>query len=229
MCRFIFNVLVWSSGMLVAFAQDADVADAVKKITEEPHPKFAPRFIQFNYNLLRLGENLLDKPQTSHELQTELGIHKYLIVADWGSANTERGTDYTYQSEGNYWRVGLDANMSKAWAEGQVLAIGLRYARANHADQTAFTRVFGANGEIVQDFSFENTDLSSRWAELVFKMRTKVWKGLSTGYTMRYQFFLVTNGLETSQLKPFDVPGYGRTNRPSSFGFDFYIGWRIDL
>jgi len=226
MWRSIFSLLAMCTGLMAA-AQEAAVADAVEKIIEDPHPKFAPRFVQFNYNILRFGENLLDKPQTSQELQAELGIHKYLLVADVGFAQTERGEDYTYQSEGNYWRVGLDANLSKAWEDGQVLAIGLRYARANHSDQTAFTRTV-VNGD-VQEFAFENADLSSRWAELVFKMRVKVWKGLSTGYTMRYQFLLVTQGLEGSQLQPFDIPGYGRTNRPSSFGFDYYIGWRIDF
>jgi hypothetical protein len=228
MWRYIFSLLAVCVG-LVAVAQEAAVVKAVDKITEEPHPKFAPRFVQFNYNILRFGENLLDKPQTSQEIQAELGIHKYLLVADLGFAQTDRGTDYSYQSEGNYWRVGLDANMSAAWKEGQVLAIGLRYARANYGDQTTFTRVFGENGEIIQEFAFENTELSSRWAELIFKMRVPFWKGLSTGYTMRYQFLLVTQGLEGSQLQPFDIPGYGRTNRPSSFGFDFYLGWRIDL
>jgi len=221
MWRFIFSALCCFVCFTV-LAQEPKLPDSLM----ETRPKFAPRFIQVNYNALRFVENLLNKPQNSQEVQVEMGIHKFQLVADIGRAETNRGNDYVYRNDGTYWRVGFDINMSKAWEE-QMIGLGLRYARASYQDAAIFTRPLGDGSE--QAFELANTDLEARWAELVFKMRVPVWKGLITGYTMRYQFFQVTQGLEGSQLKPFDIPGYGKTNRPNSFGFDYYIGWRIDL
>jgi hypothetical protein len=225
MLRFIINVALigW-----VSVCHGQDTLAVVKKVVEEPIPKFAPRFLQFNYNVLRLGENVLGKPRASQEIQAELGIHKYLIVADIGLADVSRvGEDYFYESQGNYWRLGIDANLSTAWERGQVIAIGLRYARARYEDRAQFIRVL--DNDAIQVFDLSNTGLSSRWAELVFKMKVPVWKNLSTGYTMRYQFYQVTQGLQNNVLQPLDIPGYGKTNRPNSFQFDYYIGWRLNF
>lgn len=217
---------IFSVGLcLVTLGLSAQEEKLLDSLLDEG-PKFAPRSIQINYNLMRLGENLLDKPQNSREIQLELGIHKFFLVADFGKAETLRGEDYSYQNEGSYWRAGFDVNMSKLWQE-QMIGLGLRYAQADFQDAATFTRVLGDGS--TQDFAFANPNLQSRWAELVFKMRVTIWKNLSTGYTMRYQFFERTKGLEGSQLKPFDIPGYGKTNRPNSFGFDYYLGWRINL
>jgi hypothetical protein len=225
MWRYIFSAALCCL-LISGFGQE--VEKEVKEALVEPVPKFAPRFLQFNYNLFRLGENVAGKPRSSQEIQAELGLHKFLIVADLGVANVTRGgEDYFYESQGNYWRLGIDANLSTAWVRGQVIAIGLRYANASYEDRAQFTRVLA--NDAIQEFDLSNTNLSSRWAELVFKMRVPVWKNLSTGYTMRYQFYQVTQGLENNALQPLDIPGYGKTNRPNSFQFDYYIGWRLNF
>ena len=225
MWKFIFSVALLN--LVTTGVVGQEIEEKVEEILEGSVPKFAPRFLQFNYNILRFGENVLGKPQSSHEIQAELGIHKYLIVADFGIADVSRGEDYLYESKGNYWRVGIDANLSTAWERGQVMAIGLRYAHANYEDRARFTRIITDGFE--QDFDLSNSGLSSRWAELVFKMKVPVWRNLSTGYTMRYQFYQVTQGLQNNDLQPHDIPGYGKTNRPNSFQFDYYIGWRLNF
>lgn len=227
MWRYIFSVAL---GSLLLTTSGQEVEKAVKEVVEDPIPKFAPRFLQFNYNVMRFGENVLGKPRSGQEVQAELGIHKYLIIADFGFEEVSRGEDYLYESNGSYWRIGLDANLSTAWERGQVIAIGLRYAHATYEDRAQFTRITPAEPtDIIQEFDLSNTGLSSRWAELVFKMKVPVWKNLSTGYTMRYQFYQVTQGLKNNELQPLDIPGYGKTNRPNSFQFDYYIGWRLNF
>ena len=46
------------------------------------------------------------------------------------------------------------------------------------------------------------------------------------GYTMRYQFFQSIDS-PSEVLQTYDIPGFGRTFKPSSFGFDFYVGYRL--
>jgi len=160
-----------------------------------------------------------------------VGFHERLfLTADAGFAKTNRGDTYSYQSDGTYWRTGLDINMAKNPDKGNLIGVGLRYAKAVYKDEIAYTRSFLDQNDqtITQDVALENADLSSEWIEFVFKMKVKIWKRFYTGYTMRYQFFLQLDGAE-SELQPLDIPGYGKTSRPNSFGFDYYIGWRIDL
>ena len=200
-------------------------------VIEEDRPTFGLRTLQINYNLLRLGENLLNKPKNSQEIQVEWGIHdRYALVADLGTATTRRGDSYAYESKGSYWRSGIDVNMSKDVNSGNMIGIGLRYAQANFEDQIRITRSFQDKNDqvITQMFAYNNPQLSSEWMEFVFKMRVSIWKQLYMGYTLRYQFFNQLKG-DDKNLQTFDIPGYGKTSKPNSFGFDYYVGWRINF
>ena len=200
-------------------------------VTIDEGPKFYLRSFEANYNILRLSQNLLSKHKTSQELQVELGIHKkYSLVADLGYAKTNRGKTYDYESKGSYWRVGIDANMSSDVESGNFIGMGLRYARANFEDRISYDQTtLDKNGNtLVQGLTYTNSKLTSDWMELVFKMRVNVWKQFYTGYTLRYQFFNQLDGAD-NELQTFDIPGYGKTTQPNSFGFDYYLGWRINF
>ena len=220
MWKCIFSLIVLSAHFLHAQEEEKVV---VEILNVDTLPKYRIRSVEFNYNLMRFGENLLNKPRVSQEFQGELGVHKYFLVLDLGSEKTTREG---YSMEGNYWRVGMDANLSAAWEDGNMIGLGLRYAKANFSDRASISRTLDDSSEI--QIPLANENLSARWGELVFKIRGKVYKNLYTGYTMRYQFFkLVTPYPE--ELRPFDIPGYGKTKRPNSFQFDYYIGWRFSF
>ena len=222
MLRFISSLLLLIS--LYGYSQDAsDIVEDIVKV--DTLPKWRIRSLNANLNLMRLGENLLNKPRTSDEINLELGIHKFFLVADFGLEETERTG---YAMDGSYWRVGVDANLSTAWDDGQMIGIGLRVAQASFSDQAAIQRTIPSDPEIVQEILLSNNNLTANWAELVFKIRGGLSKNIYTGYTMRYQVYLVTKPYP-EELRPFDVPGYGKTKRPNSFQFDFYIGWRLNF
>lgn len=221
MLKYIFSLCL-IMGWLQGYCQDTSRLDS---LLEASRPDFTPRVLHLNYNMLRFGENLLNKPKNSQEIHLALGMYRYFVVADFGTANTDRGGDYSYTNSGTYWRVGIDANMSKAWRQDNILAFGLRYGRANFEDQADYSRTLASGEELT--FRNENEQVTARWAELVFKLRSVIWKDLIAGYTMRYQFYALVDG--AGDLQPFDIPGYGKTDRPNSFGFDFYLGWRINL
>ena len=184
-----------------------------------------------NSNVLRLGETLLNNPRNGQEIQGELAIHKFYVTMDFGTQKSRRGDDYVYSNDGSYWRAGLDVNMSANWQDGNMIGMGLRYGRASFDEYTSFTKsVYDTDGNVFfeQNIDLTNPNASAQWAEIVFKMRGKIWKNFYTGYTMRFQFFMNTN-TTGSELRTFDIPGYGKITKPNSFGFDYYIGWRFNF
>ncbi|MCP4457144.1 MAG: hypothetical protein GY816_03815 [Cytophagales bacterium] len=225
MWRFIFSGVLFFSAFWTQAQETEDL------IILEEEPTIALRYLQINYNGLRLAENALNKPKTSQEMQAEVGLLKrYSLVADIGFANTSRGRTYDYESKGSFWRAGIDVNMSSNVESGDFIGMGLRYAKANFEDKISFDQTTEAQdgSSVIQNLAYANPNLSSEWMELVFKMRVNIWKQFYTGYTMRYQFYNQLNGAD-AELKPLDIPGYGKTTRPNSFGFDYYVGWRLSF
>ena len=225
MWRFIFSLVmfVW---LFAAKAQEPELP-----VLFDQEPEFSFRYVQVNYNALRLVQNVLKGSKTSQEIQVELGIHKkYTLVGDVGFSKVKRGKSYSYKNKGKFWRTGIDVNMSSDKESGNFIGVGWRYARARFEDKITYDlSATDKNSEIViQHIYFENPKLTSEWMELVVTMRVKIRKELYTGYTLRYQFFTHLK-YDKRELKPFDIPGYGKTSRPNSFGFDYYIGWRLDF
>ena len=197
----------------------------------DEEPAFSFRYLQANYNALRLVQNVVKEPKSSQELQVELGVHKkYTLVGDFGFAKVNRGETYSYKSQGKFWRAGIDVNMSGDKESSNFIGVGWRYARTRFDDEIAYDLSIagGTSEDLIQNIRFENPKLTSEWMEFVVTMRVKIQKQFYTGYTLRYQFF---NQLkyDREELKPFDIPGYGKTNRANSFGFDYYVGWRINF
>lgn len=220
MWKFIFS-LVFFIGYSLNAQEAGELVDRL--LDRDSLPKFRVRSVQFNANVLRLGENWLDKPRTSSELQVEVGIHKFFLVADFGDEETVRSA---YGMSGNYWRTGIDLNLSEAWEDGNLIGLGVRYARASFSDVAVIIR--SHEDVVFERVELSNPDLTARWAELVFKIKGKLYKNIYTGYTMRYQFWELVSPTPR-ELRPFDIPGFGKTKRPNSFQFDYYIGWRFSF
>lgn len=224
MWKFIFSGFL----IIVSFTLQAQEVPSLEIVDK---PKFYLGYVEVNYNLFRLSQNLLTQQKTAQELQVELGIHKkYTLVATLGYAKTNRGKTYDYANKGAYWRAGIDANISSDTESGNFIGMGLRYARANFEDRISYDQTtFDQKGNpLIQHLAYANPNVTSEWGELVFKMRITIWKQFYAGYTLRYQFLLHLEGAD-AELKPFDVPGYGKTDQPHSFGFDYYLGWRINF
>ena len=72
-----------------------------------------------------------------------------------------------------------------------------------------------------------NSDVNGRWYELTGGIRVKIWKMIWMGYTGRFKFGLKTN--ESGAMLPSDVPGYGRTDKDNTWGFNYQIFFRIPV
>lgn len=183
---------------------------------------FRPYEVKIGLNAIRSGRAFFGSGLTSHEVEAALAIHRYNVVIDYGVEEHQRGETFDYENKGSYYRVGIDRNFSKDKESGNVLSLGLRYARANFEDQMTYTADHGF-GE--QTYLLANNDLTARWLEVAFGLRGKVVSNLYMGFTMRWQFSRKING--EGELKTYDIPGFGKTSRQNSTAFDYYLMWRI--
>lgn len=217
MWKFTFSILTLVLSLAV-FSQPA----APKK--EKEPVDFRPYEVKIGVNTIRSIRTFAGDDLTTHEFQTAVAIHKYNVVLDFGVEEHQRGESFAYENKGSYYRVGIDRNFTKDRASGNVLSLGLRYARANFDDQLLYTADQGF-GE--QNYALENNALTARWLEVAFNVRGRIVSNLYMGFTMRWQFLRQING--EGELKTYDIPGFGKTNRQNSTAFDYYLAWRIPL
>jgi hypothetical protein len=77
------------------------------------------------------------------------------------------------------------------------------------------------------DRDYANPGISARWFELTSGLKVKVWKFIWLGYTARFKFGLKDQ--DGFEMLSHDVPGYGRTNKESYWGFNYQVMLRIPI
>jgi len=100
---------------------------------------------------------------------------------------------------------------------------GVRLAKAFYDDRVTFTIIDNNYGEISQ--FRRNFGLVAKWVEFTAGIKVRMWKNLYLGYTGRLKFSKDLKGDEA--IRPFDIPGYGKSGKRSLFGINYYITYLI--
>lgn len=190
----------------------------------KPKPDWTPHELKVGFNAIRSGRTAFGAGITTHEIQAGLAMHQAIAVLDLGIEENIRGQSFDYVNKGRYFRVGADWNLVKDLESGNVMSLGLRYARAGFEDNLAYSRDMGFGEE---NYQFANSSLNARWFEVTFNLRGKIVSNLYMGFTLRWQTIRKING--EGELKAFDIPGFGKTRRENSTAFDYYFMWRLPL
>ena len=183
-----------------------------------------PKAIRLGTDLTNIGYTIFAKNWIQYEFHADLEIESFFLVFDYGTMDrTWERTNYVYNTNGNYYRLGIDHNFLNKKEGHDVIFIGFRYSRSNYADEMTWTINEGVFGEATQ--TDRNPDLSASWIEMVMGLKVQIWKGLFLGMTGRLKLAPSVKGEE--QLISFEIPGYGRAASPSYWGFNYHIFWRI--
>lgn len=215
MLRYICSLLILAISIPV-LAQEAEEAIAGK-----PRGKYVPYDIKLGFNAIRSGRTALNSELSTQEGTVEFSFEKLSLIGDFGVESHTFGDGYSYTNDGSYFRIGIDRNFAKRREEGNVISLGVRYARAYFTDELSYPLDVGF-GE--QDYT-ANNDLNARWLEIVFNVRGRLVSNLYMGFTMRWQMSRKINN--EGELLTWVVPGHGKTKRRNSTQFDYYIMWRI--
>lgn len=211
--------------VLAAFSQVADPkVDSVAIDTVKN--RFVPTGIRLGTDVISIIKSQRQENFNGWEVNADVDFHRYLLSVDYGTwARTFDGDSASYENDGKYWRAGVDVNFLKNDADRNVFFIGMRYGRATYNEAMSLIVEDSVWG--VLDRSYENSDLTARWFELTAGLKVKIWKFLWLGYTARMKFGL--NHDKGNEMLSHDVPGYGRTDKDTYWGFNYQVMVRIPI
>lgn len=196
--------------------------------------RFLPTGIRIGTDVIALIKSNTQNNFTGWEVNADVDFNRFYLTVDYGAWGRnfsyfyeDTVADLTYQSayknDGRYWRVGVDVNFLVKDPERNMFFLGFRYGRASFSEEMSVL----THDKIWGDYSgdFNNPAVKSHWLELTSGIRVKMYKFIWMGYTARFKFGLKNEG--QNEMLSHDVPGYGRTDKETAWGFNYQIFFRI--
>lgn len=203
----------------IAAAQDTLQQDSARN-------KYLPTGIRIGTDVIHLVKSQTQDNFNGWELVGEVDFDRYSLAVEHGVWGRDLVADSAaYANNGRFWRIGIDVNFLQNDPDRNVFFLGARYGRSVFSEAMSIDRfdpIWGQHAD-----NFYNSDTHARWIELTAGLRVKIWKIFWLGYTGRFKFALSTTGVE--DMLPYDIPGYGITNKETTWGFNYYLMVRIPL
>lgn len=208
------------SSILLLFLVSISIAQKTEKIKKD----YKPSAIRIGGNISGLIKNVIDNNFNKIEGQTDIDFHNFFFVVDFGyEKNLFSSGNYNYENKGNYYRIGVQANIQPYNLNRNVFFFGLRYARSQFEDNLNFINFTDKFGNA--QFSLSNDNLKAKWFELNTGLKVKIIKQFYFGYTIHFKFIQSFSG--NGELIPKNIPGFGKSDKKSTFGFSYYISYNI--
>ncbi|MFT4738256.1 MAG: hypothetical protein ACJAZM_002844 [Cyclobacteriaceae bacterium] len=203
---------------------DSTSASISSKETKVKKPRdWKPSMIRIGYDLANQANSLVNPDRSGFQGIAEVDFDRFFVVGSFGQATIRRGENYNYQSQGSFWRVGIDKNLTTALTDRSVYSFGFRYARSR----------FDESIDMLDGSSVvSNSALTASWVEITTGLRVRVWKELFMGYQIRLRTLKRLSD-ELGPLQTYDIPGFGQnkssgnTVRNAAVGFNYYVYWTI--
>lgn len=185
-----------------------------------------PSGVRLGFDAISPIRTFTDSRFLGYEVNADIDFSRYYLALELGHWERDLKTDLEeYINGGNYFRVGVDVNFLKKDPEKNMFFIGGRYGHGKFSEELTITSeddVWGSSTD-----SYRNTDVKANWFELTTGLKVRMFKFFWMGYTARYKFALNTDA--PRGFIPHDVPGYGKTYKDNTWGFNYYLMFRIPL
>ena len=216
---YVVVVLCLDASCLYAQVVDTLSIDTVKN-------KYLPTGIRVGIDAVPFAQSRLQDNFTGWEFEGDIDFYRYYLTLESGGSRRNLSSDSTsYANDGTYWRVGVDVNFLTTDPDRNVFFLGARYGRAQFAESMSvftYDPIWGYLSD-----NFYHSGVRASWVELTAGLRVKIWKIFWLGYTGRLKFGLSTKG--SSEMLSYDVPGFGRTDKETTWGFNYYVMLRLPL
>ena len=215
----VFVLSLYGNGVEAQNESDSVSVDSVKN-------KYVPTVLRIGTDIISLVRTRTQDNFQGWEVNGEIDFSRYFLAVDYGTTARNLHSDSaSYVNDGNYWRAGIDVNFLTNDPDRNVFFLGARYGRSVFAESMDVVRFDPIWGTLTD--RFHHSDVQAWWLELTTGLRVKIWKVFWVGYTGRLKFSLTTDASE--EMLPHDVPGFGRTDKETTWGFNYYLMLRIPL
>ncbi len=186
---------------------------------------YLPSGIRLGVDIMGPALNFFDKRVLSYEFTAETDLGPYNLIAEGGLQSfAERNDNVDYSMQGRFFRIGPEVNFLSRDRHLNSFFFGLRYSWARFAEQVSGP-VDGENWGIVP-VNFDIAQNRSSWLEMTTGVKVRIWRGFFMGYIFRFRF--ARWGSEPAvPFEPYFVPGYGLAARNNTWGFRYYLMYRL--
>lgn len=198
-------------------------------------PKKERYGLRLGVDLFKLSRSIYDKDYKGLEFSGDYRLtRRYYLAAELGNENKTTDDDQlNFTTKGSYLRLGFDYNAHENWLDLEnMIFIGLRYGISTFSQELNSYNIYNPHPYFEENPEVQSgqkySGLSASWAEVVFGLKTQVFKNTFVGFSMRLNMLL-------SNKKPggFDnlyVPGFNRTyNGDFGFGFNYSVSYFLPL
>lgn len=217
--RFIISILLLSVSTVGWAQNNIDTLLNAK-------PSFLPTGIRAGADVISVVRTFTDNTFSGFEINGDIDFNRYYLAVELGRWERELSTDLEqYANRGNYFRLGVDVNFLKKDPEKNMLFFGARYGHGTFSEDISIISEDPIWGDLTS--SYANNNVRANWIELTTGLKVKVLGNFWMGYTARFKFGLNTNA--PRGFIPHDVPGYGKTYNDNTWGFNYYLIYRIPV
>ncbi|MEX2232027.1 MAG: DUF6048 family protein [Cyclobacteriaceae bacterium] len=216
------SLVILTHSLENASAQAAQ--DTVK--TDTLRNKYFPTGIRVGTDIISLVKTRTQDNFSGWEVNGEIDFNRYYFTLEYGKWGRNFNSDSAaYMNDGRYWRAGVDVNFLTKDPDRNVFFLGARYGRSVFSESLSIKLYDPIWGLLVDDFY--HSDVNAWWLEITTGLRVKIWKIFWIGYTGRLKFALSSD--VTDEMLPHDVPGFGKTDKETTWGFNYYLMIRLPI
>lgn len=146
-----------------------------------------------------------------------------ILSTEFGFGNSEINNAYlSYKSNNVFGRIGIDKTLFNKEFQGDMdnAFVGVRYGFGliNRGEANYIVQSTIWNDEIG---TIPSTNFMAHWLELTAGFKMELKKNIFIGWNIRMKTFI--NPKKFEQLPPSYLAGYGRADKNTAFGYNFYI------
>ncbi len=191
--------------------------------------RYMPTGVRLGTDAIAIGKTLYVDSYEGWEVNGDVDFYRYFLTLEYGTSGRKyAGDSVNYINDGRYWRAGIDVNFLLKDPERNMFFLGVRYGRSRFNETFRVIDVdpvWGTNNRF--DTPYMNNGMPARWFELTTGLRVRMFNNFWMGYTARFKFGLQTG--DAIEMEPHDIPGYGTTNKETTWGFNYQLMYRIPL
>jgi hypothetical protein len=191
--------------------------------------RYYPTGIRLGTDAIAIARTMYDDSYDGWEVNGDVDFHRYFLAFDYGKWSRRfPGDSVDYSNDGSYWRIGADVNFLTRDEERNMFFLGFRYGHATFNETLRLLDKDPDWGTLDRyDNPFVNAKVPAHWFELTTGIKVRMFSWFWMGYTARFKFALKTG--DTPEMKPYDIPGYGNTNKGTTWGFNYQLMFRIPV
>ncbi len=187
-------------------------------------------FVRFGVDLSRVAlKYVSDFDQQGFEMSMDAEVkYKYFPTIEGGYSKVAHITEtLNYQTDGSYFRFGLDYNMLdyKQRFDRNLFFIGGRYGFSAYSQEITKAVISNEWGTI--NTSVPSEKLNAHWLEAVIGLRGEIYKNFYLGYTIRVK--QIISRAAYGDVHPYWIPGFGKGSKSLALGMSYSVFYAIPI